>query len=199
MKLSDLVEMAMRGGNLTARADAWAAKLEISVLHNLNDHPIIGAIGDLVVRKKFLTVTVWSGEKMVLAAKVDPVPGAYCMIDDIWTALELRGQKLFSKFLLFLKIDQGYTKLAFAELHSDDTYDLLKAGGLKAFKKHWENYHGEVADFSPNTIDEFYGAGHWKLILENTADMSYLIREDGFTHTYEALAHAVNVHEHDDF
>lgn len=199
MKLSDLREMAIRGGNLTAMADAWAKRLETQIAASPNEHPVIGSLDDFVVRQKLFTMTVWDDQKMVLAAKVDPIPNVYCLVDDVWIAPEARGQRLFTKFLLFLKVDRGYSRLALGEVHSDDTYNLLKGGGLKAFKKHWEKSNGERAEFSPQTIDEFYRLGRWRLVLENTANLSRLIGESGFTHTYHAISHAVNLHEHDDF
>ena len=195
MKLSDLHEMALRGGNLSAIANAWAVKLQADALKHLGDHQEIGKIDDLIVRKKLFTTTIWNGDVMVLAAQVDIVPNAYCMVDDVWVAPSARGQKLFSKFLIFLKVKLKQPKIVFGEVHSDDTYQLLKADGFKLFKKRWENFHGDVAEFSPDTVDQFYGAGRWKLVLENTDDLSSYLIEDSFTHSYDALVHIVNTYQ----
>jgi hypothetical protein len=194
MKLKELTEMSIRGGNLTAQSDVWAAKRESELLSNANNEQI-GKIDSFVVKQHLFTVSVWDGNQMIGIATIDNIPNQYCLIDNLWVISSLRGKKLLSKLLLFLKIDRGYNKLALADVHSDDTYDLLKAGGLKSFKKHWENRQGKIEEFSVDTIDDFYGAGWWKLVLENTEDFSGFIKTDSFTHTYSAIAHAIDLHE----
>lgn len=141
------------------------------------------------------TVSVWDGDIMVFTARIDIVPNTYCVVHDVWVASETRGTGLFKKFLLFLKVQLKQKRIAFGEVHSDRTYELLKSGGFKLFKKYWENRGGDRKDFSTDTIDEFYGLGKWKLFLENSNDLSEYIREQSFTHSYTALVNIVDTHE----
>lgn len=194
MKLHQIIEMALRGGDLTKSADDWAAKLE-TLVRSSSDHREIGKIDTLIVKNHLFTYTVWDGDRMVMAARVDIVPNYTCKVDDVWVKTLMRGKKMFVKFLLFLKIDRNQSRLEFGDVHSDETYSLLKADGLKAFKKHWENSNGEVQEFSFDTIDKFYGAGRWRLILENTTDLEFIAPREGFTRTYESLLNALNNHE----
>jgi hypothetical protein len=195
MKLFDLREMAIRGGDITAKADSWAKKVENTMLQ-AEDNPVVGQMDDLEVRLHRSTLTVWDGEEMVMAASIDEVPThGYCKVDDIWVKPSRRGSKLLVKLLIFLKNARGNTRLVLGQVHSDDTYQLLKGGGLKAFKKTWRNHAGEVVPFDKDTIDEFYKKADWELTLENTESWKHLIRDDSFTHSYEALSNAVSLHE----
>lgn len=191
---AELTEMALRGGDLSSQADEWAQRLEAQVLQVPGEHREIGKIDDLVIRRRLMTATVWDGRQLVLAARVDPVPGVYCLVDDVWVKSDRRGKGLFTKLLLFIKLKLKQPKIALGEVHSDDTYELLKSGGFKLFKKHWESSSGERAEFSTDTIDEFYGAEKWKLILESTSDLTPLLREESFTHSYDALVNILHTY-----
>ena len=195
MKIEELVkEMAVRGGNLQAVSDSWAERLE-SQIASSSDHKQIGKIDDFVVKNHLFTYTMWDSSEMIFAARVDKIPGSTCTVDDVWTKETRRGLKLFTKFLLWLKVDQGQQVIRLGEIHSDDTYNILKSGGFRAFKKHWENFHGETAPFSTETIDSFYGKGRWKLVLENSDNLEYLRPLDGFTRSYGALINVFNNHD----
>jgi hypothetical protein len=189
------LEMAVRGGDLTLVSDAWAEKLEKQINDGQLTFKEVGTIDSMVVKSHLFTHTLWLGDEMVFAAQVDKIPGNTCSIDDIWVKSSFRGQKLLSKFLIWLKVDQKQHTIKLGEVHSDDTYNLLKAGGLRAFKKHWENFHGDVKPFSAETIDDFYGKGRWKLVLENDTDLGWLQPTGGFTHTYEALVNVFDNHD----
>jgi hypothetical protein len=117
------------------------------------------------------------------------------VVDDVWVEESWRLKKLFSKFLLFLKTKLNQSRIVFGDVHSDETYQALRSGGFRAFKKHWENSAGETAEFSKDTVAQFYGAGGWKLVLECTADLSGFLSEEGFTHGYDALLGIVNHHQ----
>ena len=194
MKLSDLKEMAVRGGDLTAVADSWAEKLERS----LKDDPTnkeVGKIDSFTVRQRFFLHSIWDGDELIAAFTLDNIPSVYCKIDDVWVKSDRRGQKMFVKILLFIKNELKCHRIVFGEVHSNETVNLLKSDGLKAFKKHWQNRAGEIKQFSPDTVDDFYGVGKWLLVLESGDDWSRFIKDGSFTHSYEALAQAIALHE----
>lgn len=194
LKTRELFEMPIRGGDLTDTADNWARKLERVALDNPAQHRLIGTIDELEVRRHLFTLSIWKDGKMISAASIDPVANLFVVVDNLWVAQEHRKQKLLSKLLIFLKIELGHKKIVLGKIHTDDTYELLKAGGLKAFRKYWEDYDGNIRDFSTDSIDEYYRDAKWKLVLENDADLSGLLRQNSFTHTYEALANAFDNH-----
>lgn len=195
MKLVDLEEMATKGGDLSSVGDRWAQGVTKMLLSNPKDNKKIGMIDELEVRKFIMTYSIWDKDRMVAAARIDLIPGATAIIDDVWVDRERRGQKLFVKLLLFIKNRLKQARIIFGEVHSDDTVKLLKADGLKAFTRYWQDKNGEVRPFSPATVDEFYGLGKWKLVLESAESWEHLIRDESFTHTYESLAHAVSQHD----
>jgi hypothetical protein len=196
MLIHELTEMAYRGGDVRQLADKWALKLEAAIKKSGKLPKKVGTIDQLVVRQDVMTYTVWDGDELVLAVKVEHLLKDLCTIDSLWVRESRRGQRLFTMFLLFLKNDVGCTKMILGDVHSDDTYALLKAGGLKLFKKSWTSLaQDKVEPFSTETIDQFYGAGKWKLVLENTDDLTKFVRSDSFTRSYFVLAHLVNTNE----
>lgn len=55
-------------------------------------------------------------------------------------------------------------------IHSDTTYAIIKAGGLSKFNRYWyDPMTGNTAEYSPDTVDDFYQLGKqkWSLMLEN--------------------------------
>jgi len=162
MKLIQLVEMPLRAGEMDAQAteyvqphrQAWAQA------------PHVGDIESMRVKKLKDVYSVWDGDELVVTAKAEPTKDAR-VIDDVWVNPKYRNQRHFTKLLLFFKTREGMNKMILGSVHSTDTHELLKAGGLKLFAKSWQNRRGEVKPFSPDTIDEFYGPGQWQLVIEN--------------------------------
>lgn len=194
MRLSDLHEMAVRGGDLTAMADEWAAKMQARISSSESKKKI-GSIDGMDVIKWNMLVSVWYGDSMVAVASVDDIAGEYCIVDDVWIEPSMRNRKLFVKLLAFIKNEMKFNRIMLGRVHSDSTYNLLKNGGLTAFKKTWVHLQSnENKPFDKDTIDDFYQDSKWALFLENTEDWSQFVREDSFTHSYEALAHAIGQH-----
>lgn len=152
---------------------------------------VIGSLDELTVRKESEYLTFWDSTTLVAACTIQ-VTG---IIDDIWIADGFRGQKLLTKMLLFIKHTLGHPKIVFGTVHSSDTQNLLRGGGLKLFKKYWQNSHGETRAFSPENMNDFYGPGRWQLVLENTEDFGIFLKHDSFTHSWSALANIADLHE----
>lgn len=175
MRLAELTEMAIKGGGLSTQADEWAMRNK----SYLEDSKHVGDIEEFQVKKKGLLYSLWNGSDLVALMKVDSIPNAYTVVDDWWVSSENRGQKIISKMLWFLKSRVGHSKLLLGKVHSDDTVNLLKAGGLSRFKKYWfDNTTGETEDFDVDTVDEFYTAKKqkWSLMLESQDDLNNMPR-----------------------
>jgi hypothetical protein len=94
-------------------------------------------------------------------------------IQNVYIAKPFRRQGINPKFLFFLKKNEGYDKIIIGDVHSEDTYDALKAVGHR-FDIKWEK-DGEQKEFNVDTIDDFYDIKHptgWKIVLENDGDFS---------------------------
>jgi hypothetical protein len=172
MKLHEICnvnEMAYKGGDLRSQADEYAKKQEV----NLKDAKHVGDIEEFQVKKKGLIFSLWKDDELVALASLDPIPNAYAVVDDLWVKDTFRNQKLLSKLLWFFKSRENHPKLLLGKLHSDDTYNVLKAGGLSKFKRYWfDPISSDTAEFDRDTIDEFYKGrkSSWTLMLEQTDD-----------------------------
>jgi len=94
-------------------------------------------------------------------------------LDSVWLDSAYQGKQIFSKMLWFLRSREGYTKLVLGDIHSQDTRNLLRRGGLSKFDKTWVNINTrEREKFSPETMDKFYLNNNsvWKLLLESNAE-----------------------------
>lgn len=158
-------EMAIRGGNFEMPAAKFAADHE----EKWKKSDVIANLDDMDVRKSGDFYNLWSGDELVFFSKVTKKDDGH-VVDDVYIAPKFRGKQIFSKMLLFFKTREHMNRLIFGDVHSDDTVSLLKSGGFKLFKKYWVNKQGEVKDFSPATVDDFYKTGNWKLVLENFDD-----------------------------
>jgi hypothetical protein len=173
MKLHELKEMAIRGGNLTSQAEEHAKRMEVY----LKDAKHIGDIDSFQVKQKGKEYGVYKGDELVAIANLDPIPNAYSIIDNLWVKESFRGKKILAKLLWFFKSRENHNKILFGKGHTDDTVDLLKANGLSLFKKYWfDPITGKEEKFDPNTVDDYYGSGksRWSLMLEHNGDDSFL-------------------------
>lgn len=192
MKLIDIREMAVRGGNLTDVADSWAQQMKKHI-DAAEDKEDLGSIDKMKVFKLGKYMSVWA-EDMVAIASIDVHSSNTCIIDDVWVDSIHRGNKIFVKLLAFIKNEMKFNHIVLGKVHSDDTYNLLKSGGLRAFNKSWLHLHtNEVRPFDIANIDSFYGDSSWQLVLENSEDWSVFVRDNSFTHSYEALANAIEL------
>lgn len=166
MKLSEIKnvnEMAIRGGDMRTVADKFAARNE-PLLKN-SKH--VGDIDSFNVKSDGKFFSLWSDDEMIALLKLDVIPNAHVIVDDLWVKDSFRGKKILSKLLWFLKSRENHPKILLGKVHTDDTQELLRAGGLSRFKRSWfNNTTGKVVDFDPKNIDKFYGDGQWSVMLE---------------------------------
>ncbi len=157
-------EMSMKGGDFSAPAERFARHHETQWA----DGKHVGDIDEFSVNQDGIYYSVWDGEELIACASADTLPTSYTIVDHLWVETSYRGQNIISKLLWFLKTREGYDKLMFGKVHSSDTYNFLKQGGLSKFKKTWHRGE-EIEPFSPETIDDFYGIDDkkdWQLVLE---------------------------------
>ncbi len=166
-EIANLLEMPLKTGSLRNAADQFAIKAK--TIFNKND--IIGEIEDFKVLKSLDSSNFFAmihNDKLILIARLDTVPNQYTIVDDVWVDLDFSNKKVFSKFLWFLKSRLEIKKIALGNLHSEETVNLLKNGGLSRFEKYWFNsFTDERQSFNKDNLDEFYKSSKWKLILEN--------------------------------
>jgi hypothetical protein len=178
MKLQDLLEMPISGGDLRQSADKFAANM----IHKFQDVKPIADIEEFTVKQlqagNGFHYALFSGDEMVLLAFVKPLDkmmypvlkmtGEAAEVDDVWVAKHFEGKRLYSKFLWFLKSREGYHNLIMGKVQSDDTIKFLKAGGLSKFNKTWQNTAtGSVKVFDTAKMDDYYKTQNWRLVLEN--------------------------------
>lgn len=181
MKLQNLLETPLRGGDLRQAADTFASS---GVALSFKDIEPIADIEEFKVKKlqkgNAFNYALFVGDDMVLIALVKPlnkmmypllkIDEKAAEVDDVWVAKEFEGKRLYSKFLWFLKSREGYHQLLMGKVQSDVTIAFLKAGGLSKFEKTWRNTAtGEVRAFNPAAMDEFYGTSNWRVVLESTS------------------------------
>lgn len=178
-EFQNLNEMPIKAVNLRSDADKYAQSLANYYASNKNKFTHVGDIEEFkVLRDLYFWFVIDSTDSMVLTAKVSKIPPEGAVIDDVWVDSTQSGKKLFSKFLWFLVSREGIKPLFFGNVHSEETYDLLKLGGFSKFKKTWVNdFEGSAIPFDVNDIDKFYLSSRWKLKLESTEQLEELIRE----------------------
>ena len=190
MKLADLKEMAVRGGDLRNVADVFAKQFHIDYPKIKHNFKHIGDIDNLAVYSNSSYYLLLEDEKIVLICKTENIQNYGTMIDDVWVDSTLSGKGLFSKILWFLYSRQNLHPLYFGAVHSDETYELLKRGGFSKFKKTWVNdYLNAEEPFDKDNLDKYYTSSKWKLKLEATDELKELKEEvsqfrfliDGYT------------------
>jgi hypothetical protein len=173
MKLAELKEMAIRSGDLTAQADAFAAELETHLKTHPKNAKHVGDIDSFKVRRYGNFFSVWDGDQLVAALKIDPIPGAHTVVDDLWTKASYRGKKILSKLLWFLKSRENHKQLLLGKVHTPTTQEIISSGGFSQFKRYWfDPITGDTEEFEPATVDKFYSMGKqkWSLMLESRDD-----------------------------
>lgn len=175
MKLHELKEMAIRGGDFRSLADSFAQRYKDYFENNKSEFKHIGDIETYYCYQNKSMIFLFDKDRMIFICSYDMSPhvkGAM-KIDSVWMDKDYEGKKIYSKILWFLRSREGVTKLVLGDQHSDDTYKLLKAGGLSRFNKTWINTRtGEEENFSTENIDKFYAkaSSDWKLVLESNED-----------------------------
>lgn len=183
--------MPIRGGDMDAGAVVYVNRRKTSWLLA----PTVGNIDDFAVHKLDNVYSLWDSDILVGTASVKHLDDTN-IVDNVWINPAYQNKKIFTKLLLFFRSRENMEKIEFGTVHSNDTYQILKSGGLKLFKKSWKNNKGEIRSFTIDTIDDFYKGGHWKLVLENSSDFSEFPRfTEGFTMSYDVMLNIFNINE----
>jgi hypothetical protein len=171
MKLS---EMPIKGGNFRTIADHYS--LSIKKFFNTNKNKF-KHVGDVEIYPCYtldnIYILLHNNEIIFICTLTtywqdDEIDDKVKQLDSVWLDKSFEGKKIYSKVLWFARSRLGIKRIVFGDQHSDDTYQLLKGGGLSAFTKSWYNKSTkERKQFSSASIDDFYNSLDWKLILES--------------------------------
>lgn len=168
MKLKDLYEMPIAYGNMRDVADLYAEKIKGS----LSKAPHVGDLEDFQVRFLAPYWALFSKDVFVAMMKVKDHGPSSIEIDDVWVNKDFAGKRIFSKFLWYLHSRENKTRIFLADLHAQDTRDLLRAGGFRFFSKTWINsLTGDKHVFDPENMDKYYESSNWVLMLESAETM----------------------------
>lgn len=179
--LRSITEMPIKASSLRQQANAFADSVKAYYAKEQKKFKHVGDIEWFSVHRDLMTyVVIDDSENIVLVSRVDHVPKYGTKVDDVWVDEEQSGKRLFSKFLWFLRSREGFSPLYFGNVHSSETFELLKSGGFSKFKKTWVNdFENKEEEFNPNNMDEFYTSPRWKLKLESTQALDELVEEVG--------------------
>ena len=167
MKLSQIKEMAIKGGHLRKLANDFADKHK----HEWFNFPHVADIDDMEVRHFKNVYVLFKDANPIAHFQVDAVAGNIAIVDGVWVAEIMSNKKVFSRFLWFLKSREHYSKIQLGDVHSHETYQLLIAGGLSRFQKYWKNSStGEIIPYDVSSVEDFYRSSKWKLFLESHDD-----------------------------
>lgn len=112
--------------------------------------------------------SLWNDNDMVAFFQVLPTDD-YAEVDNVWVNQSYQNQKIFSKFLWFLKTRENYSKLLIGNVHSPKMQEIML--GLSRFDKFWYNIETkEKHDFDEEKTDEYYSfvsPTKWQIMLEN--------------------------------
>lgn len=184
MKLNDvaLIEMPIKTGSLRKLANNF-------IVNNKKFLDASKKIADLEkydVKQNNSYLSLWDNDEIVLAMRVVKDDEFY-EIDDIWVKEEFLGKKLFSKMLWFLKSRLNYSKIVFGPVHSDETFNLIKNGGLSHFSKSWINLSTkEIEPFEKDEVEKFYKTKNWRLLLENEDEFNWSLFNTGLSWIQES-------------
>ena len=173
--------MPIKASSLRQQANAFADSVKSYYKKEQKKFKHVGDIDEFSIYRDLMTfVIIDGGMEIVLVGRIDNVPHYGTKVDDVWVDEEQSGKRLFSKFLWFLRSREGFSPLYFGNVHSSETYELLKSGGFSKFKKTWVNdYENSAEEFTPQTLDKFYTSSKWKLKLESTGQLEELVEEVG--------------------
>lgn len=177
MKIKEIIsEEPMASGDLRPMADNFARSF-ISNLDKIRNR--FKHIGDIDSYKIYSADSIYFLELEGIVKAIFRIENATKYgIDDVWIAKDTAGQRLFSKILWFLVSRLKLTPLYFGNIHSQETYNIIKWGGFKKFKKSWVNkFTDEEISFSLDTMDDFYGSTKWRLKLEPNKKLQEIIEE----------------------
>lgn len=175
VKLKNLiVEMPIKAGNFDEAASRFGNMKKDDWFKTV----VTAKLDDFDIRLTDGFYSVWDRDVLVFFMKIRPFKDGL-EVDDVWTSASYRGKRIFSKMLAFLKTRERTNVIYLGNVHSVDTYNLIKAGAFTSFKKHWLNRHGETSNFSIDTVDNFYGSSGWILVLENDVDYGIFPRFNG--------------------
>lgn len=175
MKLRELKEMAIKGGNFRPLADKFASDVKSYFERNRDKFKHIGDVETYQCFMYDSTMVLLDEERIIFVCAVEftLIDPEAKKIDSVWLDSSYEGKNIYSKVLWFLRSREGVKKLILGDQHSEDTLKILRGGGLSSFTKTWINTKtGEQEAFSPDTLDKYYQNFNvdWKLVLESNAE-----------------------------
>lgn len=190
MKLHELKEMAIRGGNFRPIADKFATDYKKFYQKHKAEFKHIGDVEIYPCYKHGSSYFLFDDSEIIFICSAEKsfIEDGALLIDSVWLDSKYEGKKIYSKLLWFLRSREGVKKLILGNQHSEDTYNLLKAGGLSAFNKTWINtLTDEREPFDKDTIDKYYAGSNanWKLMLESNSkgdELTEEVKNDRFSY-----------------
>jgi hypothetical protein len=172
MKLRELKEMAIKGGNFRPLANDFADSYKKFYKEHKHEFKHIGDVEIYQCFQYQSVIFLFDSNEIIFICSIEDsnIEKGAKKIDSVWLDYAYEGKKIYSKVLWFLRSREGIKKLIFGDHHSEDTYKILAKGGLSGFDKTWVNSEtGEREKFSTETIDKYYNdaSGTWKLMLES--------------------------------
>lgn len=170
MKICEILrEMTMKHGTMENQLSIYFK----SIIKDEKNYKHVGDIEQIKVLKNNDIYLLITDDKPIAFFQVTNSNNV-ADLQNAYTIPELRKTGIFTKFIWFLKRNEGYNQIRFGDVHSEDTIEVIKAIS-KRFDTYWQNGKGEKIPYDVNTIDQFYSKKHptdWKIILENNYDFS---------------------------
>jgi hypothetical protein len=180
MKIKDVVvkEMSIAIGNIDKGLSKIADKMKDKWING----EYVGDIEDSKILKLDNVYSMWDDLNLISYVSVTPLQNIKDIVEiNYWTSPEYRGKRVISMFLWFLKTRQNFSKMIIGGVHSDDTINMLRNGGLSHFNKKWINLktgetvqYDRTKDIDDNKSYEPYRSRlaqtEWRLMIENAGD-----------------------------
>lgn len=174
MKIKDLFEQPIMGGELRDAANKWAKTIQKQFEDEPESFQYTADIDEFKVLKRNNFYCLLD-HQIIAIMKVIPSQ-RICEVDDVWVDETYVGKKIFSKMLWFLKSREGFDTIIFGSIHSSETIAAIRNGGFSKFRKSWINpFTSEKKDFDPADMDSYYNTSRWKFVLESTEELDDLV------------------------
>lgn len=168
MKLQDITEMTMRAGRMDQHLELFFK----NVSEQRTEFKHVGDIEDIqVLFKEQIYLLVKDIESLAFFQVHNETPDA--ILNVAFVDAPFRKQNIFSKFIWFLKRNEGYKRIILGDVHSPDTVAAVDHISHR-FNVYWDNGK-EQQPYKPDSVENFYHDQHptgWRLVLENKGDFS---------------------------
>lgn len=168
MKLQDITEMTMRAGHMDQHLNQFfknIAKQKTEFKH-------VGDIENIqVLFKEQIYLLTKDATPLAFFQVYDEAPNAILKV--AFVDAPFRKQGIFSKFIWFLKRNEGYKRIILGDVHSPDTIAAVDYISHR-FNVYWDNGK-EQQPYQADIVDRFYSnfqPTEWRLVLENEGDFS---------------------------